>query len=201
MVKALGIMGGTFDPIHYGHLIAAECARVKYKLEKVIFVPARIPPHKNAGKILNENIRCLMVQIATQGNPAFEVSELELRRDGTSYTVDTIEYFQGRYPGTDIYFIMGLDSLLMIDTWKDVERILSICRFIIVTRPGYDIDNDEELKKKLPLNLWGRVCFMQIPGLDISSSDIRGRISAGKPVKYMLPPEIEDYIRTNRIYL
>lgn len=199
-MKSLGIMGGTFDPIHYGHLIAAECARVEYALERVIFVPAKTPPHKDAAGILDGDDRYFMVKIAVKDNPAFEVSDLELKRGGISYTVDTVRHFQSQYPGIDIYFIMGLDSLLIIDTWKDVDQILSICRFIVVTRPGYNMDNDEELKAKLPRDLWERLFFMQIPGLDISSSDIRYRIGAGKPIKYMLPPEVESYIRKNRIY-
>ncbi len=199
--KTLGIMGGTFNPVHYGHLIAAECARVEFGLDKVIFVPARIPPHKDATGILDEDIRYHMVEMAVRNNTAFEVSDLELKRGGISYTIDTIDYYWKAYPGCRLFFIMGLDSLFIMDTWKEAERLAGMCRFIVVTRPGYNINDEEKMRDKLPSTFWDHSDFIQIPGLDISSSDIRKRRATGKPIRYMLPEEVESYIRANHLYL
>ncbi|KUG04262.1 nicotinate-nucleotide adenylyltransferase [hydrocarbon metagenome] len=199
-VTSLGILGGTFNPVHFGHLIAAECARVEFGLDRVIFVPARIPPHKDARGILAEEKRYQMVEIAVRNNPAFEVSDLELKREGVSYTIDTIEYYRETYPGCRIFFIMGLDSLFILDTWKDIERLAEMCRFIIVTRPGYNINDEGKLRDRLPPVFWRQADFIPIPGLDISSSDIRKRVSNGKPIRYMLPANVERYIRENYLY-
>lgn len=200
MVTSLGIIGGTFDPVHFGHLIAAECARAEFGLDRVIFIPAKIPPHKDTRGILDEDKRYHMVDLAVRNNPAFEVSDLELKRGGVSYTIDTIEHYQKAYPGGSIYFIMGLDSLFILDTWKDIECLANMCRFIIVTRPGYNIHDEEKLWDRLPNVFWRQANFIPIPGLDISSSDIRERISQGKPIRYMLPEMVERYIRDNHLY-
>ncbi len=199
-VTSLGIIGGTFDPVHFGHLIAAECARAEFGLDRVIFIPARIPPHKDARGILDEDKRYHMVDLAVRNNPAFEVSDLELKRGGVSYTIDTIEHYQKAYPGGSISFIMGLDSLFILDTWKDIERLAQMCRFIIVTRPGYNIHDEEKLWDRLPKVFWRQADFVPIPGLDISSSDIRKRVSQGKPIRYMLPENVERFIRENHLY-
>ncbi len=201
MVKSLGIMGGTFNPVHYGHLIAAECARMEFGLDRVIFIPARIPPHKDVTGVLDENLRYTMVEIAVRNNPAFEVSDLELKRAGVSYTVDTIEYYREAYPGSSIFFIMGLDSLFILDTWKDIERLAKMCRFIVVTRPGYNINDEDKLRDRLPPAFWRQAEFIPIPGLDISSSDIRKRVSRGKPIRYMLPEDVERFVLENHLYL
>ncbi len=200
-VTSLGIFGGTFDPVHYGHLIAAECARMEFALDRVIFIPTRIPPHKDASGILDEDIRYEMVKMAVRNNPAFEVSDLEIKREGISYTIDTMEYYRSAYPGCRIFFIMGLDSLFIMDTWKDAGRLAGMCRFIVVTRPGYNINDEEKMRDKLPPVFWEHCDFIQIPGLDISSSDIRKRVSVGKPIRYMLPEEVESYIHENNLYL
>ncbi len=199
-IASLGIIGGTFNPIHYGHLIAAECARVEFNLEQVIFIPARIPPHKEGWAILDQAKRYHMVEMAVESNPAFQVSDLEMKRAGVSYTVDTIEYYCQHYPSSEIFFIMGLDSLFILDTWKDIERLTQLCRFIIVTRPGYNINEEVQIRERLPLAFWSEAYFLAIPGLDISSSDIRERVAKGKPIRYMLPEAVENYIRQNHFY-
>lgn len=199
-IASLGIIGGTFNPIHYGHLIAAECARVEFKLEQVIFIPARIPPHKEDWDILDQAERYRMVEMAVGSNPAFQVSDLEMKRAGVSYTVDTVEHFCRCYPASQIFFIMGLDSLFILDTWKDIERLSQLCRFIIVTRPGYNINEEVQIRERLPADFWSQADFLEIPGLDISSSDIRMRVAKGKPIRYMLPEAVESYIRQNHFY-
>lgn len=203
MVKlnAIGILGGTFDPVHYGHLIAAEYARHEYGLERVLFIPAGNPPHKTAEAVTAQKHRFKMLQLAVQDNPAFALSPLEFQKKAVSYTVDTIEELKTTYAGAALHFIMGADSLLLFHTWKDYQRLADLCGFIVVTRPGYSLKQNEEALKKVPARLWGHLRQLEIPGLDISSSDIRARIAAGKPVKYLLPPSVEEYIRGNCLYL
>ena len=197
---SIGIMGGTFDPIHNGHLIAAEFTRHEFQLDRVIFMPAARPPHKEINEVLDSEHRYKMVKLAIQGNPAFEISDLEMKRTGKSYTIDTIRYFLEHYPGSDIYFIMGADSLLMMDTWKDYRELSGLCRFAVVTRPGYGIERSNPALKNLPPILWERMEFLPIPGLDISSTDIRQRVAESKPIKYLLPLEVEQYILDQGLY-
>ena len=132
----MGILGGTFDPVHYGHLVAAQYAAYGFQLDRVIFVPTAQPPHKDTQEVLNAAHRLAMVKLAIADNPIFELSRLEIDRSGISYTVDTIEALRQTYPGTDIYFIMGMDSIYILDTWKDIERLVDMCRFIVVTQPA-----------------------------------------------------------------
>ncbi|MDD2587107.1 MAG: nicotinate-nucleotide adenylyltransferase [Syntrophomonadaceae bacterium] len=198
--SSFGILGGTFDPIHYGHLIAAEYARCEFNLTRVIFMPAARPPHKQLEYVLAEEHRYKMVELAIKNNPAFEVSSLEMDREGYSYTVDTIEYFLKNCPEQEIYFIMGADSLLFMDTWKEYERLATLCKFVVVTRPGYILDKRDKRLQHLPSGLWNNIRGLQIPGLDISSSDIRKRAAEGRPIKYLLPPGVEEYIDYHYLY-
>lgn len=199
-IKALGLMGGTFDPVHYGHLIAAENSRCEFGLERVIFIPAAYPPHKERESVLATAHRLQMVKLAISSNPAFEISTLEQERQGPSYTIDTVEYFRRRFPDTQISFIMGMDSLLMFDTWRDYVRLAGLCRFIVVTRPGYVMDRGQSSLAHLPPQLWENLDLLEIPGLDISSSDIRRRVRLGLPIKYMLPAAVDNYIIEQGLY-
>lgn len=199
-IKSLGILGGTFDPIHYGHIVAAECARDAFHLDRVIFVPAARPPHKDLVEVLDSRRRYEMVEIAARDNPNFEVSALELERKGLSYTVETMAIYLQKYPGAKIFFIMGVDALMLINTWKDIDRLVQLCNFIVVTRPGYQLNREEERFQGLPELLWQKVSILPIPGLFISSSDIRKRVSQGSTIKYLLPLAVEKYILENRIY-
>ncbi|MDD2511025.1 MAG: nicotinate-nucleotide adenylyltransferase [Syntrophomonas sp.] len=199
-IRSLGILGGTFDPIHYGHLIAAEYACHNYKLNKVLLIPAASPPHKELGQVLSAAHRYQMVEMAIKSNPRLEVSPVEVERRGLSYTVDTLAYFQGKYPEVEFFFIVGADSLFFMHSWKEPERLAELCRFIVVTRPGYKIQRSEPALSRLPDIIWDRMLQMEIPGLDISSSDIRQRVAAGKPIKYLLPPEVEEYIFKQGLY-
>lgn len=199
-LNALGILGGTFDPVHYGHLIAAEYARHEFTLDRVLFIPAGKPPHKTSDAITAAEHRYEMLQLAIQDNPAFELSSLEFHRQAVSYTVDTVQELKPAYPGVELYFIMGADSLLHFHTWKDYQRLASLCSFIVVTRPGYSLNHHDDSLRQVPKQLWENLYQLEIPGVDISSSDIRARITAAKPVKYLLPPAVEEYIRSNHLY-
>ncbi len=198
--SALGLIGGTFNPIHYGHLLAAEYSRYELGLDKVVFIPAARPPHKEGQEILEARIRYQMVEMAIQGNSGFAISDHELGRPGPSYTIDTIKYFEQVYPGKTIYFIMGADSLLLMDTWKDVKTLASSGNFIVVTRPGYNVDWNKAPLSELPRDLEKRLVFLEIPGMDISSSEIRKRLQKNKSIKYMLPDSVEGFIIERGLY-
>jgi nicotinate-nucleotide adenylyltransferase len=196
----IGIMGGTFDPIHYGHLVAAEGARHHFNLDMVIFVPAARPPHKGMRVITDPVHRLNMTVLATGSNPRFEVSDVEIKRRGTSYTIDTVLNFRQSWPGSEIYFITGADAVLEILTWHRVRELLDLCSFIAATRPGYRLENLAETLKGLPQGYIDKISVMEVPALAISSTDIRDRVIRGMPIKYLLPEEVEDYIFRKGLY-
>lgn len=199
-VSRFGIMGGTFDPVHYGHLVAAEAARHEQGLEKVIFIPAGKPPHKPNHHITDPWQRFAMTSLAVASNPFFETSPMEVERPGSSYTIDTVREISSLYPGARIYFITGADAVLEILTWKNVEQLLSICRFIAATRPGYQLEHLWQKLKFLPQKLKQNILCMEVPVLGISSTDIRRRVRERRPIKYLLPEPVEDYIIKNTLY-
>jgi nicotinate-nucleotide adenylyltransferase len=198
--RRLGIMGGTFDPVHYGHLVAAEGARYSFSLEKVIFIPAGNPPHKPDHIITEPSIRYEMTCLAVASNPFFCASDLEVRRAGPSFTIDTVRYMMRLHPDERIYFITGADALLEISTWKEFEVLLSICNFVAATRPGYRLLELKEKLDSLRDNLKQNISYMEVPALAISSTDIRQRVREGRPIKYLLPESVEDYIIQNNLY-
>ncbi|RYD03443.1 hypothetical protein N752_19890 [Desulforamulus aquiferis] len=193
-------MGGTFDPIHYGHLVVAEEVRHQFGLEKVIFIPAARPPHKTAKEISKPHHRVNMARMATATNKYFEVSTIELEREGPSYTIDTVVAIQEIYDVDKVYFITGADAVLEILTWKEAERLLSICNFVAATRPGYDLNKLAENLKPLPKDVFKNIIPLEVPALSISSTDIRNRVREGRSIKYLLPEPVEEYIRNNNIY-
>lgn len=197
---SLGIMGGTFDPIHYGHLVTAECARHQFALDKVIFVPTGHPPHKKKYPVTDPMERLYMTRLAVASNPFFEVSAIEAERPGLSYTVDTVKAIRAAYPGARLYFITGADAILEIINWHNVGELLSLCNFIGATRPGYQIENLEGLQS-IPGVDMSRIFTMVIPALAISSTDIRKRRLKGEPIKYLLPEAVEEYIMRKGLYL
>jgi len=190
----IGIMGGVFDPIHVGHLFTAEEARINYCLDKVIFVPCLNPTHKRNGQVTDVNHRLKMSYLATDNNPYFEVSKIEINRSGPSYTIDTIREFRNIY-GWDagIFFITGADAFLEIETWYKKEELLKMCQFVAATRPGYDL-------KKLHQNFKEVLKIMEIPLLAISSTDIRNRIRNGLSIKYIVLEEVREYIYEHKLY-
>ncbi|MHB8844596.1 MAG: nicotinate-nucleotide adenylyltransferase [Nitrospirota bacterium] len=218
MNQRLGILGGTFNPIHLGHLAAAEEVRDRLKLEKVLFIPSFIPPHKNDEVMPSAVQRQEMVRLAVKGNAHFSVSDIEIKRGGRSYTIDTIEALRQAHPGAELHFITGLDSFLEIGTWKEWERLLTLCSFVVLSREGHrfqdiaglgflDVPQQELMKldagEKNELVVTSgamRVSLEMIPFLDISSTDIRQRIRSGRSIKYHLPEAVEHYIIENKLY-
>lgn len=201
-----GVMGGTFNPIHNGHLVTAEEARMQFALDKVIFMPAGKPPHKpdRADEtVLSAEERYLMAVIATASNPHFIVSRLEVDRPGVSYTIDTVRKLNKIYDGAKIFFITGADAVWEILTWKDPEKIVDFCTFIAATRPGYSLDKFKELRlapNDINKALIPKVEFMKIPALAISSTGIRQRIQNGHPIRYLVPEGVLNYIYKSGFY-
>lgn len=197
----IGIMGGTFDPIHYGHLVAAEAARAELNLSRVIFIPAGNPPHKQSQKITDSEHRYLMTVLATASNPNFEVSRIEVDKEEVTYTVDTVKDLRRIYgEDSDIYFITGADAVLELLTWYKIQELLALCKFIAVTRPGFDKQELEQKIDEISSIYNGEIICIEAPLLDISSTDIRERSGCGKPIKYLLPEAVEEYIGKNGLY-
>lgn len=197
MGTRLGIMGGTFDPIHYGHLVTAEEALHQFALDEVLFVPTGQPWMKEHGSVSPAEDRYLMTVIATASNPRFRVSRLEVDREGTTYTVDTLRSLRAEIgDGADLFFVSGADAILEIFQWKDPEELFALAHFIAATRPGYDIDVFEATA---PTSLPG-VTVMNIPALAISSTDVRGRVAAGRPIRYLVPEGVNSYVAKAGLY-
>lgn len=186
----LGIFGGTFNPVHYGHLINAERIRESCSLDKILFVPSKVPVHKDlAGAVAPEH-RCKMVELAVAGNPGLGVSDIEIRREGPSYTIYTVREMMAAFPGADIHLIIGDDSYSEIETWKDYRDLLGLVTLVVMRRNGAD-----------RIDLPGRrPVFADNPVIDISSTEIRGRIRQGLSVRYLLPEEVRRYIIESGLY-
>jgi nicotinate-nucleotide adenylyltransferase len=196
MSRRVGVMGGTFDPIHHGHLVAAEEARWQFDLDRVVFVPTGRPWQKPAGVSPAED-RYRMTVLATASNPAFTVSRLEVDHQGPTYTVDTLRRLRAAQPaGTRLFFITGADAVLQILTWKEPDQVLALAEFIAATRPGFDL---ARLIGQVP-GAAGRVHRMEIPALAISSSDLRTRVARGAPIQYLVPDEVARYIHDHALY-
>jgi len=197
----IAVMGGTFDPIHYGHLVTAEAVRDKFELEKVIFVPTGTPPHKKHRKISSKGDRYLMTFLATVNNPYFEVSDIELNRRGYTYTVDTLKGIKDIYGAdTQIYFITGADAVMEILTWRNVKLVLNMCRIVSAYRPGYDINEFRSKVLEIEKLYSNKVYLIEVPALAVSSTDIRHRVENGRTIKYLLPEQVENYIFKNGLY-
>ena len=192
-------MGGTFDPVHYGHLVAAEEALVQFNLDKVVFMPTGVPAAKGRHDVAPAEHRYLMAVIATASNPDFEVSRLEIDRPGVTYTVDTLrEMHDANGPSTELYFITGADAVREILEWKAAEELARLTTFIAATRPGYDLKRFQGELASLPTA--PAVQFIQVPALAISSTDIRSRLAMRRPVRYLLPEAVAAYIEKNGLY-
>jgi len=196
----IGIFGGTFDPIHFGHLMAAWYASQECNLKKVLIIPAGTPPHKEAENVLDDQHRLNMVKLATKDEPVFSLSTLEIDRQGYSYTIDTVQYYLKKYPEKRLHLIVGADCIHSLHTWKDARLLVQLCSFIAVVRPGYELKQGIICNSWLPTDFWNKLKIVNIPGVDISSSMIRERIKQGKTVKYLLPDAVEKYIMRHRLY-
>lgn len=197
-VGRIGVLGGTFDPIHYGHLAAAEEARAKLSLREVIFVVAGLPPHKLDEEITPAEDRYAMVELAIASNPHFSLSRIDIDRPGPSYTVDTIALLRQQRTG-EICFIMGMDALMEIDTWHQPQRLIQLCRLVAVERPDF-VPDLGRLEAAVP-GIAARTEIIEMPQLEISSTDLQRRVREGLPIKYQLPPQVEEYIYQHRLYL
>ena len=198
-MQRIGVIGGTFDPIHYGHLAAAEEVRARVNLTKVLFVVAGIPPHKLDEEVTPVEHRLAMVELGIACNPHFEISRVDVDRPGPSYSVDTISILLDQYgQSTEIFFIMGLDSLVEVPTWHQPGRLIQLCQLVAVTRPGFEVDM-RHLDASVP-GISSRVQIIDMPALDISSSDLQRRVAKGLPIKYQVPEEVERYINEHHLY-
>ena len=199
LTQRLGILGGTFDPIHHGHLRAAEEAHDQLGLQQVLFVPAGDPPHKPGLPISPAHHRLHMVELATADKPHFAISRVDVDRPGPCYTVDTLRLLRAALgPKPAFFFIEGADSLVETVTWYQPQKIIELCELAVVARPGVRVDLTE-LDKELP-GLSKRVHHVQMPLLEISSSDLRARVKTGRSISYLVPPSVEAYIQEQGLY-
>ncbi len=196
-------MGGTFDPIHYGHLVIAEEVRVTLDLSEVVFIPAGQPPHKSRHTVTETRHRLAMLKLALASNPHFRISHIEIERAGPSYTVDTLQALRNQWgSSTALYFIIGWDSLEELYTWYKATDILNIVTHLVaVRRPGYEEDDEYNkiLEQRLP-GIQQRLLIVQAPQLEISATDLRQRVAEGRPIKYQTPEGVETYISEKRLY-
>ena len=198
----IGICGGTFDPIHTGHLVVAELVMSEFNLDKVLFIPSGMPPHKDLKNVTAPIHRLNMVKVAVSSNKNFEAVSNEVDRSGYTYTVDTLKELHGLYPsGTEFYYIIGADVVMDLLTWRNWQEVITLTNFIAVMRPGF---SDAEFSKRLSelkQNYRINIQNYEIPLLEISSTFIRERVKAGKSVKYLVAEEVEEYIIQNNLYL
>ena len=199
-LKKIGIMGGTFDPIHYAHLATAEFIRTKYKLDKILFIPSGNPPHKTDRYVMDKNHRYNMVLLSTMTNENFEVSSMEIDKVGKSYTVDTLRELKNIYPDSKIYFITGADAICDIESWRDVEENFRLATFIAATRPGISLIKAQEKIEKLINKYNADIITVYVPSLDISSTYIREQIKENKSIRYLIPENVEKYIYEKGLY-
>jgi len=188
----VGVMGGTFDPVHHGHLVAASEVAARFELDEVVFVPTGHPTFKQDQDVTVAEHRYLMTVIATASNPSFTVSRVDVDREGLTFTVDTLRDLKAQRPDAELFFITGADAIEQILTWKDAEELFTMAQFVAVTRPGHTLSVDG-----LPGD---RVHVLEIPALAISSTDVRERARAGQPVWYLVPDGVVQYIAKHRLY-
>lgn len=195
----LGIMGGTFDPIHHGHLVAAEQAFDDLGLDVVVFMPAGQPAFKQDKQVSSGEDRYAMTLLATSDNPHFLASRFEVDRDGVTYTADTLELLRSHYPeNVKLYFITGADAIADVVRWKDADRIAANACLVGATRPGYDLESARRTIAESPYPF--EVIYLEIPALAISSSDLRGRVAAGQSLRYLTPDQVSGYIHKHGLY-
>lgn len=194
----IGLMGGTFDPIHFGHLILAEQAWEKYNLDKILFVTAADPPHKAGRDVTDARHRFEMTRLAVEDNDHFEISTVELDRSGPSYTVDTIRQILGLYgEGTCVYLLVGADEARAFSTWRDPYIIKDLATVVVANRPGCPVTG---ALNALPADLADGIEPLSMPGVDISSTDLRERVRLGRSIRYLVPDSVKEYIMSTNLY-
>lgn len=199
--ERLGLLGGTFDPPHVGHLWLATLARDALGLDRVLFVPAGTPPHKRRRRMSSAADRTLMTRLAIADDPTFELCPVETARPGPSYTVDTVEELMRRYPGgTRLFLIMAADSLAEIDTWRQPDRLLSLVEWAVGPRPGAEGPNRRRLRRRFGAAV-RRIHLLEGPALDVSSTQIRRRVAAGLAIRYLVPRNVEELIRERGLFI
>jgi len=214
--EKIGLFGGTFNPIHSGHIKAAEVVLELFSLDKVLFIPSFIPPHKESEKIVSPAHRFKMVELAIENNPNFIASPLEIEEKGTSYSILTLQKMRKFYPKALFFFILGIDAFLEIDTWKNYERVLEQCKFVVISRSGYDLgDAKNVLDKKYSsrirdlsvtkdigenLDLSYEIFLVPFEALVVASTDVRNRLRKNLPISQMVPKRVADYIFENNLY-
>lgn len=187
----LGIFGGTFDPVHTGHLAAAERVREDAGLDAVVFMPAGVPVFKLDQKVTPGEDRLEMCRLAIAGNPYFDVSDIEVRRQGNTYTYETLRQLRHHYPdNVELFFIAGADAILTVGKWRNAKELMQLARFIAMTRPGYSIDDAQKPD----------AAFLEVPGLNISSSYVRTCVETGKTIRYIVPEPVRTYIEEHGLY-
>jgi nicotinate-nucleotide adenylyltransferase len=198
----VGVFGGTFDPVHYGHLILAEQAREQGRLDEVWFVPAARPPHKAGRDVTRFDRRVEMLRLALAGNPAFRVDELEGQRQGPSYTADTVAELRRRHPQAELLILVGSDTLLDLGQWHQPDRLLREAALLVTARPGHPVPPLEELRPRLGLaaDVPLRYERVETPLVDISSRDLRRRAAEGRSLRYLVPRAVEVYVREKGLY-
>ncbi|MBD7910623.1 MULTISPECIES: nicotinate-nucleotide adenylyltransferase [Clostridium] len=197
-MNKVGIIGGSFDPIHFAHLYIAEEAKKRLDLDKVIFIPVGSQPLKQDKKVTEASLRFNMVQLAIKRKVGFTVSDYEIKKKGLSYTYETLEHFKN--DGDELYFITGADCLFSLDKWKGVQRIFELCKFAVFTRPGYS-DNELIKRKSFIENKYnGKIILLELEGLNISSTEIRKKIFKGESVKNLVPKSVLDIIKEKGLY-
>ncbi|MBP2392648.1 nicotinate-nucleotide adenylyltransferase [Aeromicrobium fastidiosum] len=193
--RRVGVMGGTFDPIHHGHLVAASEVQSWFDLDEVVFVPTGQPWQKADRDVSPAEDRYLMTVIATAANPRFNVSRVDIDRRGPTYTIDTLRDLAALHPDADLYFITGADAMAALLTWRDHDELFELAQFVGVTRPGHEMD--ESTLEGLPAD---RITIVEIPALAISSTDCRHRVERGEPVWYLVPDGVVQYIGKHELY-
>jgi nicotinate-nucleotide adenylyltransferase len=198
-VKRLGLIGGTFDPPHYGHLLAAQEAAVLLGLERVLFLPARQNPLKEGEPITPAEDRCAMVERAIAANPLFALSRLDLDRPPPSYTADLLRTLKAQTPDDELYFLVGADILPELPRWHRTDEILRLARLVVVNRPDSPQPDVQALEAAFP-GARERVDLVFFPGVSVSARYLRARVAEGLPIRYLTPPAVEEYIRAKRLY-
>jgi nicotinate-nucleotide adenylyltransferase len=194
----IALFGGTFDPVHYGHLRLAEEAREAANLERVLFVPANASPFRLQEPLSAPHHRLQMLRLATADNPVFEVSELEIQRGGVSYTIDTVVAIRNQYPEATLFLIMGADALQGFMQWRSPDAIVQECSLLVGVRPTHEL---QAILERLPETIRQRAQPVAMPLLDISAHTIRRRVRAGRSIRYLTPPDVIKYIQQHRLYL